>query len=89
MSSITNVPYAVRSMNSIIVLDDGAGSTIEGGIVTCLELDVPRINVDQIESRTVGANVSMFTELVSGSVHLGVNTTTIYLDSATVASSHR
>lgn len=87
MSSITNVPYAVKSMNGIIIIDDGAGSTIENGVVSCLELDVPRINVDQIESRTNGANVSMFTELVSGSVHLGVNTTTIYLDSATIASS--
>ena len=87
MSSITNVPYAVKSMNGIIIIDDGAGSTIEDGVVSCLELDVPRINVDQIESRTVGANVSLFTELISGSVHLGVNTTTLYLDSATVASS--
>lgn len=83
MSSITNVPYAVKSMNSIIVLSDGGGTEIENGVVTCNELDVPRINVDQIESRSVGANVSLFTELVGGSVHLANSATTLFVDAPT------
>jgi hypothetical protein len=79
----TNQPYVSRSMNGIITIDDGAGGTMEDGVVTCLELDVPRINVDQIESRTVGANVSLFTELVGGSIHLGSGSTTLFVDAPT------
>jgi hypothetical protein len=84
--STTNTPYMNKSMNGIIIIDDGAGTTIENGVVTCLELDVPRINVDQIESRSVGANVSMFTELVGGSIHLGSSATTLFVDAPTTVS---
>ena len=73
-------------MNGIISIADGAGGTMEDGVVTCLELDVPRINVDQIESKTVGANVSLYTELTSGSIHLANANTTLYINSATVGS---
>jgi hypothetical protein len=79
----TNQPYVARSMNGIISIDDGAGGTMEDGVVTCNDLETPRISVDQIQSKTVGANVSLFTELVGGSVHLANGATTLFVDAPT------
>ena len=79
----TNQPYVARSMNGIITIDDGAGGTMEDGVVTCNDLETPRISVDQIQSKTVGANVSLFTELVGGSIHLANGATTLFVDAPT------
>ena len=76
----TNQPYAARSMNGIITIDDGAGGTMEDGVVTCNDLETPRISVDQIQSKTVGANVSLYTTLTGGSIHIGNPATTITVD---------
>ena len=43
MSSQTNIPINSRSMNGIIVISDGGGTTIEDGVVTTNNLFAPNV----------------------------------------------
>ena len=83
MSNTNGYNSLTKSMNYIIRVSDGMGGTMEDGVVSCTELECPRTNVDEIESKTAGANVSLFTELVGGSVHLANGATTLFLDAPT------
>ena len=83
MSNTNGYNSLTKSMNGIITVSDGMGGTMEDGVVTCNELECPRINVDKIESKTAGANVSLYTELVGGSIHLANGATTLFIDAPT------
>lgn len=48
MSLLTNIPYSAKSMNGIIVLDDGSGSTIENGTITTDSINVSNLITDDI-----------------------------------------
>ena len=65
MSSTTNNAYVAKSMNGIISYDDGAGGTMEGGVITCNELDVPIINVNEVQPYNVSTNYNLFTTATS------------------------
>ena len=85
MSNTNGQVSFVKSMNGILSFNTGSGTIISGntvstGVVACTELDCPQINVDKIESYTVGANVSLYTELVGGSIHIGNAATQITVD---------
>lgn len=88
MSNTNGQVSFVKSMNGILSFNTGSGTIISGdtvstSIVACDELDCPQINVDKIESYTVGANVSLYTELIGGSVHLANGATTLFIDAPT------
>ena len=52
--SQSNTPYNVKSMNGIITLSDGAGTTIENGAITTNEIDAQgKIKAIQIEANEV------------------------------------
>ena len=74
MSSITNIPYSAKSMNGIIVLSDGAGTTISNGTIDTdnlitdtmtstnmisTNMIVPRINTALVPS--LGADINLTT----------------------------
>jgi hypothetical protein len=70
MSSTTNTPYMTKSMNGIIVLSDGAGTTIEGGTITTDNLDLVNLNVDNIAGIADGDNINLYTA-TTGDITLG------------------
>ena len=85
MSNTNGQVSFVKSMNGILSFNTGSGTIISGdtvstGVVACDELDCPQINVDKIESYTVGANVFLYSELVGGSIHIGNYATQISVD---------
>jgi len=59
--STTNNAYMEKSMNGIISIDDGAGGSMEGGIITCTELDVPIINVNEVQPYDASVDYALFT----------------------------
>ena len=75
MSSTTNTPYMTKSMNGIIVLSDGAGTTIEGGTITTDNLDLVNLNVDNIAGIANNDNINLYTA-TTGTVQLGSLSTT-------------
>ena len=70
MSSTTNTPYMTKSMNGIIVLSDGAGTTIEGGTITTDNLDLVNLNVDNIAGIANGDNINLYTA-TTGDIQIG------------------
>ena len=55
MSSTPNNPYLVKSMNGVIIIDDGAGTVIENGVISSNELDVNTLNVATLSTNTINA----------------------------------
>ena len=54
MSSQTNIPINSRSMNGIITISDGGGTTIENGQVTTTALFAPNVaTLNENETITV------------------------------------
>jgi len=84
MSSITNIPYSVKSMNGIITIDDGAGGTMEDGVITCNELDVPVINCNEVQPYNVSTNYNLFTTAPSD-INMGNVGVVVYMLSPIVS----
>jgi hypothetical protein len=82
MSSTTNTPYMVKSMNSIISISDGAGVTIENGVITAPTIDLTNLNIDEIQGTAPINNIDLYTNSL-GSVDLGAATTAIVNINAT------
>jgi hypothetical protein len=59
-----------KSMNGIIVLSDGAGTTIEGGTITTDNLDLVNLNVDNIAGIADGDNINLYTS-TTGDIQIG------------------
>jgi hypothetical protein len=76
MSSTTNTPYMVKSMNGVIVISDGAGVTIENGVITAPTIDLTNLNIDEIQGTAPINNIDLYTNSL-GSVDLGAATTAI------------
>lgn len=76
MSSTTNTPYMTKSMNGIIVLSDGAGTTIEGGKVITNELEVTNFKVNNIQGKLPANNITLYTD-TTGNVNIADNATNI------------
>ena len=55
MSNSNGTSYTARSMNSIITIDDGAGTVIEDGSITTNELDVNKLIVTELSTNTIKA----------------------------------
>jgi hypothetical protein len=63
-------------MNSIISISDGAGVTIENGIITAPTIDLTNLNIDEIQGTAPINNIDLYTNSL-GSVDLGAATTAI------------
>jgi hypothetical protein len=76
MSSTTNNPYMTKSMNGIIVLSDGAGTTIEGGKVITNILEISNLNVNNIQGKLPANNITLYTN-TTGNVNIADNAANI------------
>lgn len=87
MSSQTNNPYLVKSMNGVITIDDGMGTVIEDGIITTNELDVTTLKVETLSTNFIlpkdtgicqiwrtGANTCYFANAISGTANFATAT---------------
>ena len=79
MSQLTNNAYVARSMNGIISIDDGAGSTMEGGVITANELVI-----DEIQSKSPPNVVSLYTETTTV-INVGSPTSTLNVSNLNVS----
>jgi hypothetical protein len=76
MSSTTNTPYMVKSMNSVILISDGAGTTIENGTITTNNFNATNFNTNNIQGILPTDNITLYTNSL-GSIDLGSATTAI------------
>jgi hypothetical protein len=83
MATTTNQPYMNKSMNGIIVYDDGAGGSIEGGVITCNELETANLRADSLQAFTAGASCNLYTDVAGGAsdIHIGNSGITLFVDS--------
>jgi hypothetical protein len=82
--STTNNAYMEKSMNGIITIDDGAGGTMEGGVITCNELDVPTINCNEVQPYNVSSAYNLFTN-ATADINMGNVGVTTYMLSPIVS----
>jgi hypothetical protein len=79
MSSTTNNPYLVKSMNGTITIDDGMGVVIEGGVIEAKEFDTNIIKASdpnttcQIWETNTGT--THYSQSSSGTVNFATNST--------------
>lgn len=86
MSSTTNTPYMTKSMNGIIVLSDGAGTTIEDGTITTNTINLTNLNIDNIQGIAPADNITLFTN-TTGNINLGgITTTNTTLNASNISS---
>lgn len=52
MSSTTNNPYLVKSMNGTITIDDGEGTVIENGTIITNDLELNILTTNEIQAKT-------------------------------------
>jgi len=62
-------------MNSIIVLSDGAGTTIENGVITTNTVNLQNLNINEIQGILPADNITLYTD-TTGTVDLGGLTNT-------------
>jgi hypothetical protein len=62
-------------MNSIIILSDGAGTTIENGTITTNTIDISNLNVNNIQGKLPADNILLYTD-TTGNIDLGKLTST-------------
>ena len=74
MSSITNIPYNIRSMNGQIVLNDGAGTLIQNGAITTNTLtSTGQVSANSFSGNLYTQNIQPVTN--SGTLSLYTNST--------------
>lgn len=79
MSTQTNNAYVTKSLNGIISIDDGAGGTMEGGVITANELII-----DEIQSKSPPNVVSLFTDTTT-IINMGSSTSTLNVSNLNVS----
>ena len=81
--STTNNAYVTKSMNGIISYDDGAGGSMEGGVITCNELATTNLRADSLQAFTSGASCNLYTNVSGGAsnIHIGNSAITLFVDS--------
>jgi len=68
--TVSQQPYADKSMNGIITYDDGSGTVISGGTITVNTLDVTNLDVNTIQGKTPADNITLYTN-TTGNISLG------------------
>lgn len=81
MSTTTNNAYMTKSMNGIISYDDGAGGSMEGGVITCNTLATPNLSADSLQAYTPGASCQLYTDASASDIHIGNSGITLFVDS--------
>jgi hypothetical protein len=76
-NTASQLPYASKSMNGVIVYDDGQGVVIENGTITAPTLDIQNLNVDEIQGTAPANNIYLYTDTTTAQVTLGAPTTAI------------
>jgi len=61
-NTISQTPYADKSMNGIITYDDGSGTVISGGSITTDSFNVTNFNCDNIQGITPDDDISLYTD---------------------------
>jgi hypothetical protein len=71
-NTISQQPYADKSMNGIITYDDGSGTVISGGVITTDTFSTTNFNSDNIQGIAPDNDISLYTD-TSGlaSIQLG------------------
>ena len=75
MSTTTGTSYTARSMNGIITIDDGQGTTISDGQITTNSMSLDSLYCDNIQTKNNTDNAYLYTT-TSGIVYIGQNATT-------------
>ena len=83
MATTTNTPYMNKSCNGVVVYDDGAGGSMEGGVITCNTLATPLLEADGLQAYTAGASCNLYTNTAGGAsdIHIGNAGITLFVDS--------
>ena len=81
-NTISQQPYADKSMNGIITYDDGSGTVISGGTITTNSLDITNLNVNNIQGKTPSDNITLYTD-TTGNVSVGQATTALVATNGT------
>jgi hypothetical protein len=68
--TVSQKPYADKSLNGIITYDDGAGTVISGGTITVNTLDVTTLDVNNIQGKAPADNITLYTN-TTGNIRLG------------------
>jgi len=76
MSNTNGVAYRDKSMNGIITLSDGDGTTISGGTittnsVTTINFETTNLNVNNIQGKLQTDTITLYTNTTSGSILMG------------------
>ena len=74
MSTTTGTSYTARSMNGIITIDDGQGTTISDGKITTGSITLDTLYCDNIQTKTSTDNAYLYTN-TSGIITIGTNAT--------------
>ena len=69
-------PYATKSMNGIVVYDDGAGTTISGGVVSTNTINLQNLNINEIQGILPADNITLYTD-TTGDIQFGDNATNL------------
>lgn len=69
-------PYATKSMNGIITYDDGAGTTISGGVVSTNTINLQNLNINEIQGIVPADNITLYTD-TTGDIQFGDNATNL------------
>ena len=70
--SLSGIPFALKSMNGIISISDGAGVVISDGTITAPTIDLTFLNIDQIQGTTPSSNTLLYTT-TTGDIRMGDN----------------
>ena len=79
MSNSNGTSYTARSMNGIITIDDGAGTTIENGTITTDHLALNTITAEHLNQECniweSNSGTTNYSTLASGPVNFATSTT--------------
>lgn len=78
MSNTNGVAYRDKSMNGVITLSDGGGTTISNGIISANTLQITELTTNTIKSTTPSSTVNAYIAN-TGNINLGGATSTLKL----------
>jgi len=84
-NTVSQKPYADKSMNGVISYDDGQGTSISGGVITTNTFSTTNFNADNIQGVAPADNITLYTN-TTGNISVGssvANTITIDANSST------
>ena len=78
MSNTNGVAYRDKSMNGVITISDGGGTTISNGTITANTLKINELTTNTIKSTTPSATVNAYIAN-TGNINIGGSTSTLKL----------